>query len=143
MTNLDFTNDSDMFAFARQKLYVPVVCDVLDGLGHRAQAMHHRLRPLLPDMRACGFAGRGRTVHWTENDYVDEADPYGRESHAIKSRRVRRRGCATSTTRKPRSSDTAPLGTSTPKQPTGFRVLVDCHPWLSHVLLLPQSCCSS
>jgi len=87
MSDTDFKNDAEMFAFARQKLYVPVVCDVLDGLGYRSQAMHHRLRPLLPDMRACGFAGRARTLHWTQTEYVVEADPYGLEIDAMDSLR--------------------------------------------------------
>ncbi len=85
--DIDFNSDAELFAFARQKLYVPVVCDVLDGLGYRGQAMHQRLRPLLPDMRACGFAGRARTIHWTETDYVVEADPYGLEIDAMDSLR--------------------------------------------------------
>ncbi len=41
--------------------------------------MHHRLRPLLPDIRNCGFVGRARTVRWMETDYVVEGDPYGLE----------------------------------------------------------------
>ena len=85
MSDDDFKDDAELFAFARRKLYVPVVCDVLDGLGYRSQAMHHRLRPLLPDARACGFAGRARTLHWTEMAYVMEADPYGLEIDAIDS----------------------------------------------------------
>jgi 4-hydroxy-4-methyl-2-oxoglutarate aldolase len=85
MSDTDFKNDAEIFAFARQKLYVPVVCDVLDALGYRSQAMHQRLRPLLPDMRACGFAGRARTLHWTQTDYVVDADPYGQEIDAVDS----------------------------------------------------------
>jgi 4-hydroxy-4-methyl-2-oxoglutarate aldolase len=80
-----FNNDAELFAFARQKLYVPVVCDVLDALGYRSQAMHQRLRPLLPDRRACGFAGRSRTLHWTATDYIVEADPYELEIDAMDS----------------------------------------------------------
>jgi regulator of RNase E activity RraA len=85
MDEAAFTNDAELFAFARQRLYVPVVCDVLDGLGYRQQAMHHRLRPLLPDRRACGFAGRARTLHWTAMEYIDETDPYGAEIDAVDS----------------------------------------------------------
>ena len=70
-----------------RELYVPVVCDVLDSLGYRQQAMHHRLRPLLPDMRNCGFVGRARTFRWMEADFVDTADPYGREIAAMDSLR--------------------------------------------------------
>ena len=87
MSDTTFANDADIFAFAREKLYVPVVCDVLDGLGYRQQAMHQRLRPLLPDRRACGFAGRARTLHWTAMEYIVEADPYGMEIDAVDSLR--------------------------------------------------------
>ncbi len=74
-----FDNDADIFRFMKERLYVPVVCDILDSLGYRHQAMHRRLRPLLPDMRNCGFVGRARTLRWMETDYVVEEDPYGLE----------------------------------------------------------------
>lgn len=78
-----FKNDAEIFAFVRKHLYVPAVCDILDSLGYRDQAMHQRLRPLLPDPRACGFVGRARTFRWMEVDAVDEDDPYGLEIEAI------------------------------------------------------------
>ncbi|MDF1515150.1 MAG: RraA family protein [Anaerolineae bacterium] len=71
--------DAEIFQFMKDKLYVPVVSDILDSLGYRNQAMHQRLRPLLPDIRNCGFAGRARTVRWMEVDYIVEQDPYGLE----------------------------------------------------------------
>jgi regulator of RNase E activity RraA len=71
--------DDELFGFIREHLYVPAVCDILDGLGYRNQAMHQRIRPLLPDMRRCGFVGRARTVRWMETDYVVKEDPYGLE----------------------------------------------------------------
>jgi 4-hydroxy-4-methyl-2-oxoglutarate aldolase len=74
-----FTSDTEIFEFVRSRLYVAAVCDVLDSLGHRSQAMHQRLRPLLPDIRACGFVGRARTFRWMETDYVVADDPYGVE----------------------------------------------------------------
>lgn len=77
--------DEEIFAFVRGNLYVPVVCDVLDSLGYRNQAMHHRLRPLLPDRKNCGFVGRARTIRWMETEYVEEDDPYGLEIEAIDS----------------------------------------------------------
>jgi len=64
-------------------LYVPVVCDVLDSLGYRNQAMHQRLRPLDPDN--CVIVGRARTLRWMEVDYVVEDDPYGLEIEAMDS----------------------------------------------------------
>lgn len=73
------TEDHELFTFIKTHLYVAVVCDILDELGHRNQAMHQRIRPLLPDRNNCGFVGRARTVRWMETDYVVEADPYGLE----------------------------------------------------------------
>jgi regulator of RNase E activity RraA len=69
----------------QQHLYVAAVCDILDSLGQRNQAMHHRLRPLLPDIRRCGFVGRARTVRWMETDYIVEEDPYGLEIDVMDS----------------------------------------------------------
>ena len=80
-----FKNDAERFAFVRENLYVPVVCDVLDSLGFRSQAMHQRLRPLLPDRKNCGFVGRARTFRWMETDYVVKEDPYGLEIEAMDS----------------------------------------------------------
>lgn len=72
-------DDTALFQFVRKNLYVAAVCDILDSLGYRNQAMHQRIRPLLPDMRRCGFVGRARTVRWMETDYVVKEDPYGLE----------------------------------------------------------------
>ncbi|MCU0522615.1 MAG: RraA family protein [Anaerolineae bacterium] len=77
--------DKSMAEFVRKSLYVPVVCDILDSLGYREQAMHQRLRPLLPDIRACGFVGRARTFQWMPIDYVIQEDPYGMEIEAMDS----------------------------------------------------------
>lgn len=79
------TSDSEIFNFVKGHLYVAVVCDALDRLGYRSQAMHQRLRPLLPDRRNCGFAGRARTLRWMETDYVVSEDPYGLEIEAVDS----------------------------------------------------------
>lgn len=78
-----FKNDQEMVEFIRKNLYVPAVCDILDSLGFRHQAMSERLRPLLPDRRNCGFAGRARTFRWMETDYVIGEDPYGLEIAAM------------------------------------------------------------
>jgi 4-hydroxy-4-methyl-2-oxoglutarate aldolase len=82
---VQFNNDSDLFFFIKQHIYVAAICDILDELGYRNQAMHQRLRPLLPDMRNCGFIGRARTFEWKEVDYVDEENPYGLEIEAMDS----------------------------------------------------------
>lgn len=80
-----FDNDSDVFVFIKQHLYVAAVCDILDELGYRNQAMHQRLRPLLPDIKNCGFIGRARTSRWMETDYIVEDNPYGLEIEAMDS----------------------------------------------------------
>jgi 4-hydroxy-4-methyl-2-oxoglutarate aldolase len=67
----------------RESLHVPAVCDILDDLGYRRQAMHQRLRPLDPDN--CLIVGRARTFRWMEADYVVEDDPYGLEIDAMDS----------------------------------------------------------
>jgi regulator of RNase E activity RraA len=74
-----FETDQQIREYIQQQLHVAAVCDILDTLGYRSQAMHHRLRPLLPDIRRCGFVGRARTVRWMETDYIVEDDPYGLE----------------------------------------------------------------
>ena len=82
-----FPSDEAIFAFVKEHLYVAALCDVLDSLGFRDQAMHQRLRPLLPDRNSCGFVGRARTFRWMETDYVVEEDPYGLEIEAMDSLR--------------------------------------------------------
>lgn len=74
--------DPERFAWIRRKLYVPAVCDILDNLGFRHQAMHHRLRPL--DPRNCIIVGRAKTFRWMETDHIDD-DPYGVEIDAMDS----------------------------------------------------------
>jgi regulator of RNase E activity RraA len=81
-------DEQAIFDFIQQKLHVAAVCDILDELGHRNQAMHHRLRPLLPDIYTCGFVGRARTLRWMETDYIVEGDPYGLEIDFMDSLRA-------------------------------------------------------
>jgi 4-hydroxy-4-methyl-2-oxoglutarate aldolase len=69
----------------KSALYSAAISDVLDSLGYRNQVMHHRLRPLLPDIRNCGFVGRARTFRWMDVDYLDDQDPYGLEIEAMDS----------------------------------------------------------
>jgi len=70
-------HDADLFQWIASTLYVPAVCDILDDMGLRQQAMHQRLRPLDPGN--CTIVGRARTFRWMETDYVVEEDPYGLE----------------------------------------------------------------
>jgi 4-hydroxy-4-methyl-2-oxoglutarate aldolase len=78
-------NDAELFDFIKKNLYVAAVCDILDELGYRNQAMHQRIRPLLPDIKNCGFIGRARTFRWMETDYIVEENPYGKEIEAMDS----------------------------------------------------------
>lgn len=78
-------NDSEKFTFIREQLYVAAISDILDSLNRPRQVMHHRLRPLLPDIRNCGFVGRARTAQWVETPHIDEEDPYGLEIDLIDS----------------------------------------------------------
>lgn len=77
------TTDPERFKWIREHLYVPVVCDVLDGLGYREQAMHQRLRPLDPNN--CTIVGRARPIRWMETDYIVKEDPYGLEIEVMDS----------------------------------------------------------
>ena len=77
--------DAELFEFMKKQIYVAAVSDILDSLGFRNQVMHYRLRPLLPDIYTCGFAGRARTVRWVEIDHVVERDPYGLEIEVMDS----------------------------------------------------------
>jgi 4-hydroxy-4-methyl-2-oxoglutarate aldolase len=79
------SSTAEITEFIQENLYVAAVCDILDSLGHRNQAMHHRLRPLLPDRTKCGFVGRARTLRWMETDYIREDDPYGLEIEVMDS----------------------------------------------------------
>ena len=76
-------SDPARFAWIRKNLYVAAVCDILDSLGLRQQAMHHRLRPL--DSNNSTIIGRAKTFRWMETDYVVENDPYGLEIDAMDS----------------------------------------------------------
>ncbi len=75
--------DKKLFDWIKQNLYTAAVCDILDSLGYRNQAMHHRLRPL--DENCCSIVGRARTLHWMKIDYIVEDNPYGMEIEAIDS----------------------------------------------------------
>ena len=81
-------NDNSLFAFIKENLYVAAVCDILDEMDLRNQAMHQRLRPLLPNMYDCGFIGRARTFEWIETNAIISDNPYGLEIEAMDSLRA-------------------------------------------------------
>jgi 4-hydroxy-4-methyl-2-oxoglutarate aldolase len=76
-------NDSDIALFEKveNELYTAVVCDALDDLGYRHQAMHQRLRPLFPDIT---FAGWVRTISCVDVSH-GPSEPYAKEIEAVDS----------------------------------------------------------
>ncbi len=80
---LSHCTDAERCQWIAQHLYVPAVCDILDEMGLRQQAMHQRLRPLDPNN--CTIVGRARTFRWMDTDYVVEVDPYGVEIDGMDS----------------------------------------------------------
>jgi len=81
-------SEAGWFSRVQSTLYTAAVSDILDELGYRNQAMHQRLRPLLPDMKRCGFVGRARTFLWKETDRIVAEDPYGLEIKGMDSLRA-------------------------------------------------------
>jgi 4-hydroxy-4-methyl-2-oxoglutarate aldolase len=77
--------DKEWCSTIQSALYAAAVSDTLDELGYRHQAMHQRLRPLLPDIKRCGFVGRARTFLWKETDRIAAEDPYGLEIDGMDS----------------------------------------------------------
>ena len=73
------TNEDQLLATMRDRLYVAVVSDALDAIGLHEQAMAARLRPLAPTMR---FVGRAHTV-LTADVYERPANPYRLEIEAV------------------------------------------------------------
>ncbi|MHA4809759.1 RraA family protein [Flavitalea flava] len=69
----------------KQQIYVAAICDILDDLGYRHQAMHQRLRPILPDINNCGLIGRARTFEWVESELIDEEETFKLEIEAMDS----------------------------------------------------------
>jgi 4-hydroxy-4-methyl-2-oxoglutarate aldolase len=74
-------SDGALFDLMRERLYSGVLSDVLDGMGHRNQAMAARVRPVWPD---AVVVGRAHTV-LTVDVFEIAAEPYRREIEAVDS----------------------------------------------------------
>ncbi len=74
-------NDLERFDIMEKKLYSGVLCDVMDELGLRNQAMNERLRPL--DVSQA-VAGRAKTILAVDVYYVHE-DTYDVEIASLDS----------------------------------------------------------
>src|SRR5215207_4225166 len=79
MTDSARENEDRLLAIMREKLYVSVVSDVLDGLGHRDQAMAARVRPIAVTDRVIG---RAHTV-LTADVYERPEEPYRLEIESV------------------------------------------------------------
>ncbi len=73
------TEEDQLLEILRERLYVPVVSDVLDSLGFLDQAMTADLRPLDSHMRVIG---RAHTV-LTTDVYERPAEPYRLEIESV------------------------------------------------------------
>jgi regulator of RNase E activity RraA len=78
-----FSSDEERFTLLNERLYTPVVSDVLDSLGFLNQAMRHDIRPLHTDFVV---VGRARTALWIEEAKVRD-NPYLNEIRLIDSLR--------------------------------------------------------
>ena len=66
--------ETALFALMREKLYTPVVGDILDAKGYMHQFLPQKIRPLREDMK---LAGRAMTVLMIDVFGVQEK-PFGR-----------------------------------------------------------------
>ena len=72
-------NEREMFALMKEKLYTPVVGDILDAMGYRHQFLPQEIRPLREDMK---LAGKAMTVLMI--DVFDaQAKPFGYLTEAL------------------------------------------------------------
>ena len=71
--------DEDLFAVMKERLYTPVVGDILDGLGRTKQFLPPAIRPLLPHMKVAG-----RAMPAVVSDvYGPQAKPFGLLTEAL------------------------------------------------------------
>lgn len=75
MSTLPFENDLKLFAVMKEQLYSAVLCDALDQVGFREQAMRADIRPVYPDAIVVGRALTMQSVDVyapDENEYEVE-----------------------------------------------------------------------
>jgi regulator of RNase E activity RraA len=74
-------SDAQLFDRMARELYVAVIADILDGLGHRDQVMNSGIRPVLPDP-AQVVVGRAATL-LVAPQYERPEQPYTNQIAAI------------------------------------------------------------
>jgi len=80
---MDKKKEIELFDVMKQKLYTGVICDAMDELGYRDQAMRHNIRPLRQDGTEV-IVGRAKTI-LAVDVYHQHGDPYKKEIEAIDS----------------------------------------------------------
>jgi len=72
-------NDAELFARIKEKLYTPVVGDILDQLGYFHQFLDPGIKPLTPEMK---IAGRAMPVLMMDV-YGTQSEPFGLMTQAL------------------------------------------------------------
>lgn len=76
---ISWKNEDEMFQVMKEKLYTPVVGDILDGMGYTHQFLPPYIRPLKPEMK---IAGKACTV--LEHDVFGvQKKPFGLLTEAL------------------------------------------------------------
>ncbi|WP_295580746.1 RraA family protein [uncultured Oscillibacter sp.] len=74
--------EAELFEKMKRELYTGLICDVMDTLGYRNQALSCTIRPLEADN--CKLAGRAKTI-LAVDVYAVEENPYEMEIRSIDS----------------------------------------------------------
>lgn len=72
-------NEDEMFALMKEKLYTPVVGDILDVMGYYHQFLPQEIRPLKEDMK---IAGKAMTVLMIDV-FSEQKKPFGLLTEAL------------------------------------------------------------
>ncbi len=72
-------HDPDLFTLLRERLYTPVICDILDGLGEYHRFLPAEVRPMRPEMK---LAGRAMPVLMMDV-YGEQEQPFGKLTEAL------------------------------------------------------------
>ena len=75
----EWKNDAELFQLMREKLYTPVVGDILDAMGCSHQFLPAGIQPLRDDMK---LAGRACTV-LEQNVFEAQKKPFGLLTEAL------------------------------------------------------------
>lgn len=82
--NQQQSTDRQRFGLMLDKLYTAVICDTLDSLGYRNQALRENIRPLPADADECKLVGRAKTILSVDVHHIP-GNPYELEIAAIDS----------------------------------------------------------